>query len=81
MEKFEINPSWLRYPVNSSQIKEVAFDKKNNKLYVTFKTNGSTYSYDYTLEAFEEFLNADSIGKYFAKNIKPLTCKKVNNGS
>lgn len=68
------------YPVSSSQINEIAFDKKEQKLYVRFHNN-SLYSYPYTFEEFHNFLNAPSVGKYFHANIKnSINATKISNG-
>lgn len=66
---FEIDPNWLRHPIKSSQINEIAFDKSTNRLYVRFHNN-SIYSYPYTLEEYQAFVDAPSAGKYFYANIK-----------
>lgn len=56
------------FPVKSSQIGEIAH--KGDTLYVRFG-NGKLYSYSPVGEStFKEFLNADSPGSYFHKNIK-----------
>lgn len=81
MKQFEIDPNWLRYPVESSQIRELAFDKENNRMYIRF-WNKSVYVYEpFTFKQFEEFRIAESIGKYFYANIKSkITAKKITNG-
>jgi hypothetical protein len=80
MSKFEINPEWLRYSVESSQIKEIAFDIETATLFVIF-WNKSIYSYPFTFEKFEEFRKAQSIGKYFYANVRGLITKKERNGN
>lgn len=77
---FEINPNWERHQVQSSQIKEIAFDKSENRLYIRFHNN-AIYSYPYTYEEFQAFLNASSIGKYFYANIKPINATKMSHGN
>ena len=52
----------------SSNISKVEFE--NDVLYVTF-LNGSRYSYSgVALNVYEEMVNAESVGKYFCKNVK-----------
>lgn len=60
------------YPVSSSQISYIGYDKDKQILYVTFN-NGTTYQYqDVSVEIFEKLKNASSIGKYFNANIRDL---------
>ena len=78
---YELNPSFLKHKVSSSQINEISFDEKENRLYVVFHNN-SIYSYaPFTLEQFNEFKDAPSIGKYFYQNVKKLTTTKMKNGN
>ena len=81
--EFTIGPNCRRNKVESSQITEIAHDFELKRLYVFFK-NGSVYSYtSFSLEDYQNFLNAPSIGSYFYKNIKSnssLTTTKVHNG-
>ena len=54
--------------VESSNIGAVKYE--GNTLYVRFKT-GAVYSYDgVSEELYKQLLNAPSIGKFFAANIK-----------
>ena len=58
----------------SSQTKKIAFDQKKNLMYVTFKSNGSTYVYSpVTEKQFEELRNAPSIGSHLHKNFNKKT--------
>ena len=58
------------HPVNSSQIAYIGYDEETNTLYVTFK-NGQTYAYEgVPKEEFIELKDSDSVGSYFAENIK-----------
>lgn len=58
------------YPVTSSQIMYIGHDLNNNILYVTFK-NGQTYAYEgVPRQEFLELKESDSVGSYFAENIK-----------
>lgn len=63
----------IRTPVESSNIKELAWDKIDEfkgKLEVTFHSSG-VYRYGpMPREVHEEFIKADSKGKYFHKYIK-----------
>lgn len=55
--------------VQSTNIKKVAYH--DHSLFVTFQT-GAVYEYpDVSEEIFSALLNADSVGSFFAKNIKP----------
>ncbi len=59
-----------RKPVKSSNIKSVGYDKDKNELEVEF-TNGSVYLYHEVPAAIHDaFVNAMSVGKYFAMHIK-----------
>lgn len=56
--------------VESSTIDEMYYDLLERKLIVTFK-NGSKYQYDGVPEdVFKELISTESIGKYFASNIR-----------
>ena len=56
--------------VESSVISEVAYNPKSMELTITFNA-GSEYIYRNVEETvFEELINADSVGRYFCKNIK-----------
>lgn len=58
-------------PVSSSMLNAVGYDKDEKKLTVEF-SNGATYEYEEVEpEIYEEFVNADSVGKYFLYKIKP----------
>ena len=58
------------FPVQSSQLAYIGYDKDTNELYVTFH-NGSTYKYsNVPKEKFEDFKTATSVGKYYLVNIK-----------
>ncbi len=58
-----------RIPVSSSMIKEIE-KTKDGGLVVVFNT-GSVYKYHNVPKKVEsDMLNADSIGKYFASNVK-----------
>lgn len=57
-------------PVVSSQIKSVAYNEKDNILYVEFIKGNFTYKYYNVMPViFIELLNAPSVGSYFMKNI------------
>ncbi len=62
--------------VESSQIAAIGHDGASNTLSVQFTSKtggaGSIYHYaNFDAEAFAAFKNAESIGSYFYKNIKP----------
>ncbi len=55
---------------NSSTIYRLKYDDDRRELTVTF-VNGAQYLYtDVPLDVFEEMIKAESIGSFFAKNIK-----------
>lgn len=55
---------------NSSNIKAIGYDEKNNTLEVIFK-NGGHYSYEnVSIEMHKELMTADSVGTHFSKHIK-----------
>lgn len=66
--------------VESSQIDAVGFDADTQTLAIQFKGKGdapgSVYHYsNFTPEDFAAFKGAESIGRYFYKNIKPAKDK------
>jgi hypothetical protein len=54
-------------PVNSSNIKEIAYEEK--KIFVKFK-NDKVYSFVSNEEEFNDFLKSPSKGKFFHEKIK-----------
>jgi len=59
-----------RIPVESSQIKSVGFNEDTLMMDVEFNS-GSVYRYfNIDKSVFEEFIAAESVGKYFGANIK-----------
>lgn len=64
-------------PVESSQIHSLGHDPATNTLAVRFKDRATgepraLYHYrNFSAEQFEQFRNAESIGSYFGKHIKP----------
>lgn len=57
-------------PVNSSNIKEVGHDEKTKELRIKFHGD-SVYAYDNVpKELFEKFMNAESKGSFFHKEIR-----------
>ena len=68
-------------PVESSQIAAIGHSPEHNLLAIQFPPYkrtpdqpGSLYHYEnVTAEEFQQFLNAESIGSHFGKNIKPFT--------
>ena len=60
--------------VKSSNIKSVGYDKENEILEIEFKS-GATWEYlAVTEEKYKEMMEADSIGRYFIKNIRGFHC-------
>ena len=64
-------------PVKSSNIDAIAYDEKEQRLTVRFKS-GSSYHYaDVTPDEHQKFLGAESKASHFARHIKPhKTCQK-----
>jgi hypothetical protein len=58
--------------VDSSAIGKVAYDENKGALYIVFKSSGKAFVYQQVpVESYRSLLTAQSIGKYFAKEIKP----------
>jgi len=56
--------------VDSSNLASIGYDPSNQILEIEFN-HGGIYQYsDVPLEVYNEIMEADSHGKYFAKNIK-----------
>lgn len=56
--------------VDSSAIDAVGYDPKSSILRITFQS-GSSYSFfGVDLETFNEFLDSNSLGRYFVENIR-----------
>jgi hypothetical protein len=64
--------------VSSSNLASVGYDEATKTLEVEFK-KGSTYQYeDVPQSEYERLMDAESVGSYFASNIKDrYTCRKV----
>lgn len=64
--------------VNSSNVEAVGYDADSSAIYVRF-LGGDTYVYSGAEQStFEELLNADSVGSYFNRMIKPnYDCSKL----
>lgn len=57
--------------VNSSNVEAVGYDADNGAIYVRF-LSGDTYVYSGADQStFEQLLNADSVGSYLNRVIKP----------
>lgn len=64
--------------VNSSNIKRIAFDEESTSILVEFK-DGGQYAYDdCNQKLFDDFKNAQSVGKFFHQNIKPKAWERLN---
>lgn len=64
---------------NSSNLDSGKYDKKNQKLYITFSRSGETYMYTKVPEIVKkQLMESGSQGKYFAQNIqKKYNFKKI----
>ena len=57
--------------VKSSQIKEIGFDGVNQTIHVIFNHKNKLFLYHpFNRDLFNDFLNAESVGKHFHKHIK-----------
>jgi hypothetical protein len=57
-------------PIESKLLTSAAFDTDNSILYLRFRS-GDVYRYfDFPAEQYQQFLNADSRGRYFLANIR-----------
>ena len=67
------------HPVKSSTIAAVGYDEDAKELYVEF-LKGSVYKYsDVPYSEFIDFINSDSVGKYYLTNIQgKYSSTKVN---
>lgn len=74
----ELTPETIKHllnlkpePVNSSNLKAVAYTNGDTKILVIQFHGGQIWAYTpVTLEAFHEFKRADSLGKWFNANLK-----------
>lgn len=58
-------------PVNSSNIKTVAYDPETKTMEIAFHGNSGTYSYaDVPKETYDTLLAAESPGKHFHASVK-----------
>lgn len=58
--------------VESSNLKAIGYDEENNILYIDFKNSGTYKYFDVEKNIYDGFFNAESIGKYFDRNIKKV---------
>ena len=67
-----------RIPVESSHIESVGYDTENARLEIAF-TNGNLYEYyDVPQHIYDEFMSAESKGKYAHQNIyKHFTYQRI----
>ena len=57
--------------VESSCVEAVGYDPKTMDLYVRFLESGKTYIYfDVEASVFKDFMQAESKGKYFQKQVR-----------
>jgi len=58
-------------PIVSTNIDSVFYDEEKEMLHVIFKKGMLHYAYeDVPKSVYEDFMNAESKGQYFARNIK-----------
>ncbi len=58
-----------RIHVQSSNIVSIGYDEKSEVLEIEF-SNGIYQYFDVPQDAYEDFINAPSVGNFFQKNIK-----------
>lgn len=59
------------HPVTSSNVRAIAYNAREQCLYVSFKRGGSTYRYfEVSDSLFQDFLKADSKGRFLDRKIK-----------
>lgn len=64
-------------PVDSAIIQEVLYNQGDETLLIRFK-KGSLYKYSKVSQRmYDEMVSAESVGKYFHKNIKSLPTTKL----
>lgn len=59
-----------RQPVTSAALRSVGFDAQTNELEVEF-TDGGVYRYSVPARVHRELMQADSLGRYFLRIIRP----------
>ncbi len=60
----------IRTPVSSSNIASIGYDQKTQTLEVEFLKSGVYQYFDVPQAVYEEFIKAESKGKYLANQIK-----------
>lgn len=57
--------------VNSSNLKEIGYNPDTKDLFVRIQSNGKLYKYsNVPMNLFEGFVNAESHGRFFVREIK-----------
>lgn len=71
-ELFPFNPEDLLFETpDSSCFSRIGYDYSREALALEFRTTGKIYiCYEFTAEDWDEFRNAESLGKYYNRNIK-----------
>ena len=60
-----------RHVVESTALNSLGYDPSTKILEVEFKDSGDVWQYfGFTVTAYRKFINADSLGNYFATKIK-----------
>ena len=75
----QVSEPLVFYNVESSNISALAYDPVAMRAYVRFK-GGTYYRYEVMpVDVFQEWMSAESKGKYFAQKVKGnYTCEKLN---
>ena len=59
------------HPVNSSNISYIGYVEEDKELFITFRSNNSTYKYvDVSKDVYENLKASSSIGSYFRNHIQ-----------
>jgi hypothetical protein len=67
-----------RFPVDSSTLKSVGYDKESRILEVEFHENKVYHYFDVPIDVFNSLVDADSIGAFLNKRVKTrFAFKKV----
>lgn len=59
-----------RVKVTSSNIKEITYDTDDKSMIITFNNNIQYKYFNVENSIFEEFIDAESVGRYFLTEIK-----------
>lgn len=61
-----------RTPVESSMIYDIGYDPETETLEIGFNSGTVYQYYDVEQDVFDDFMKADSKGRYFLNNVEPF---------